>query len=143
MFPRSVNEYLEVTLRTQAEVPQGQISQRRRKEDEAAGQPIEKGHCKIGELTHKTLAVALAFLELFLSSHNCRMLIKYFLPVFERTPKTSFERIGGHWQKLSGSKVSDVADIRETCFEKGNSCPRAALVQSGQRGQLPPCLRCP
>ena len=112
--------------------------QRCRKADEAAGaEKQKKGSAKLQSL-QTTPPVALAFLGRFVSSHNCCILIKYFLPVFESTPRNIFERSAGHLQpKLSRSKVSDVADIRERYLRRASPAPVLPPYHQGNAGSWP------
>ena len=79
--------------------------QRRRKEDEAAGAANQKGDCNIGELTHKFPNLFPAFLRKILILPICRILINSFYLYLKESQKLSFDKVGGHLQKLNRSKV--------------------------------------
>ena len=114
-------------------------TQRRRKEDEAAGAANQKGHCKIGELTHNSPHHFPAFLGKIFILPTCRILINSICLFLKEPRKPSCERGGG----LNSSKFQMYT---RKVLEKGTSCPRVAPAPSGQRGQLPqlpPSLRRP
>ena len=72
-----------------------ELSQRHRKEDEAAGAANQKGHCKTGELTHNSPHHFPAFLGKILILPTCRILINSFYLLLKEPRKPSFDRGGG------------------------------------------------
>ena len=93
--------------------------QRRWKQDEAAGQLIKKRHFKLGELTHNSAGHFISFLWKILILPYLPYIHQQFSTCFLKEPRkpSLTERNGGHMKKLTGSKVSYGADIREFFLE--------------------------